>query len=423
MFILSVATLSVRAQNSFSSGSDGSDGALDLTGTAQGTTVLFDPATFPGDQHQLGIFNFTQITIPSGVTLKLSGNKVNTPMYWLSQGDVDIEGTLDLSGADGASYTTNLDLRLPAVPGSGGYAGGLGGSSATGQTAATAGNGPGGGAPGTCSPIVSAGGGTITVNRFLVPLVGGSGGGAVTDPGGILFQAGGGAGGGAILIASSTQIIVNGAITANGGSAGNSNQPAGCVDKDGDQANAAGGSGGAVRLVSNTISGSGRLSSAGGLYSGPPGSSGDVRLEAFTIGFTGTVNAAESTSTPIPLFLPTTAPPWVQVTSINGTPITENPFSFPDIQLNTASAVNIVITGHQVPVGTVPTLYVFSDTTDQVLTCPAGLQGTLDTTTCTISIAFPFGGSRGFVKATWSSSGSSPSAPRKPVKKSRSISR
>jgi hypothetical protein len=47
-------------------------------------------------------------------------------------------------------------------------------------------------------------------------------------------------------------------------------------------------------------------------------------------------------------------------------------------------------------------LFVFSETGDQQLQCPAGgLQGTLDTSTCTINLTFPFGGSRGLVKATW----------------------
>jgi hypothetical protein len=89
------------------------------------------------------------------------------------------------------------------------------------------------------------------------------------------------------------------------------------------------------------------------------------------------------------------------VTSINGTPITENPFSFPDITIDTNQPVPVVITAHQVPLGTVPTLYIFSEQSDQVLPCVGGLQGTLATSTCIISIPYPFGGSRGLVKAVW----------------------
>lgn len=174
--VLLLLPLCVEAQNpTFSSGSDGSDGALDLTGTKSGTTVLFDPSAFKGDQHQLNIFNFTTITIPTGVTLKLSGAKVPAAMYWLAQGDVDIEGTIDLTGANGGSATLDVDVRVPATPGPGGYSGGVGSYLNQNQNA-TAGNGPGGGAasPSYCT---NATGGVFSGDQFLVPLVGGFGGG------------------------------------------------------------------------------------------------------------------------------------------------------------------------------------------------------------------------------------------------------
>jgi len=60
--------------------------------------VLFDPSQFHGSQVSANIFNFTTITIPAGVTVRLSGNVINGPVVWLSQGDVVIEGTVDLSG-------------------------------------------------------------------------------------------------------------------------------------------------------------------------------------------------------------------------------------------------------------------------------------------------------------------------------------
>jgi len=69
---LSIGASPVEAQN-FSSGSDGSDGALAPSGPS-GTVVLFDPAKFHGTQVGANIFNFTTITIPSGVTVRLSGN-------------------------------------------------------------------------------------------------------------------------------------------------------------------------------------------------------------------------------------------------------------------------------------------------------------------------------------------------------------
>ena len=60
----------VTGQTSFTSGSDGSDGAYDLTGTPQGTIVQFDPKNFQGNGVLNNVFNFTTITIPSGVTVK-----------------------------------------------------------------------------------------------------------------------------------------------------------------------------------------------------------------------------------------------------------------------------------------------------------------------------------------------------------------
>src|SRR5260221_7875195 len=97
--ILVLGALPSWAQ-SFSSGSDGSDGAYNPTGAA-GTVIIFDATQFHGSQVGANIFNFTTITIPAGVTVKLSGNTLNGPVFWLAQGDVSINGTLDLNGGKG----------------------------------------------------------------------------------------------------------------------------------------------------------------------------------------------------------------------------------------------------------------------------------------------------------------------------------
>jgi hypothetical protein len=187
---------------------------------------------------------------------------------------------------------------------------------------------------------------------------------------------------------------VAGTIGANGGAAGLSNAGYG----------GGGAAGGAIRLVSNTITGSGSLNAYGG--SGPywaygAGGPGTIRREAYTDSFAGSINATLYQDVPAPLFLPTVGPPSIIVTSINGTTINENPFSFPDLNINTGSSVPVVITANNIPVGTVPTLYVFSETGDQALPCTGGLQGTLAVSTCTVNLTFPTGASRGFVKATW----------------------
>jgi len=236
---------------------------------------------------------------------------------------------------------------------------------------------------------------------YLVPLVGGSGGGGVTYSSG--FGPGGGAGGGAILIASSSQIIVNGTVTANGaiGGAG----LGGCA-YDG-----ASGSGGAIRLVSNTISGTGTITALTGIVDS--GGNGLARLEASTISFTGNfggtpvAESAPPINTVFARQIPSVPPPSLQVTSINGKSITEHPSTFPDITINTDQPVPVVITGHQVPLGTVPMLTILGDSADQDnLPCTGGPQGTLATSTCTMNVTFPFGGSRGLYVTTWQNPGS-----------------
>jgi hypothetical protein len=387
-----LAALHMHAQT-FSSGSDGSDGAYAPTGTS-GTVIVFDPTQFHGTQVAANIFNFTTITIPTGVTVRLSGNTLNGPVYWLASGNVDIEGAVDLSGGQGAAATNNPFARVPAVPGSGGYMGGVGGNT---SQAALPGGGPGGGAAGTLSNA-QAGGGTFSGNQFLIPLIGGSGGGGGLN-GNTTFCDGGGAGGGAILIASSTQVTVNGVIYAYGGSG---NESAGCD-------NSGGGSGGAIRLVSNTITGNGSaaVSAAGG--SGDRGGAtvggpGVVRFEAFTVAFSGAVAGTFAESSPFPLLLPTAGPPSAQVISINGTSITPNPSIFPDITINTTSAVNVVIQTQNIPTTATITLTILDENgvADTVVQAPPlGSCNASNVCTTTAQVMFPFGASRGLTRVTW----------------------
>jgi hypothetical protein len=144
MILVGGATV-VRSQN-FRSGSDQSDGALDLSSTPSGTVVNFIPSQCPGDQHALNIFNFTNITIPTGVTVKIQGNSVTAPVIWSASGDVSIAGAIDISGAVGSHAAPILDGRRRVNPGPGGLSGGVGGkydaSASTPQPLAQPGNGP-----------------------------------------------------------------------------------------------------------------------------------------------------------------------------------------------------------------------------------------------------------------------------------------
>jgi hypothetical protein len=232
--LLSAASASAQG---FNSGSDGSMGPLNVT---VGGTVLQVPPD--------GKFHFTTITIVQEASLSFIHNALNTPVYLLATGDVNITaGSIDVSGSDAPSATAG------GAGGPGGFDGG---------TAGGAGKGPGGGSPGPA--VLSSDGaghgvysgpgniyGAITNNGqvygspLLLPLVGGSGGGGVSDGNG----GGGGGGGGAILIASNTRIqFQNGSIRAQGASGRNNI---------GGEINS--GSGGAVRLIAPVVTGSGQI--------------------------------------------------------------------------------------------------------------------------------------------------------------------
>jgi hypothetical protein len=348
--------------------------------------TLFDPSPAGLNLTPVvpGIFNFTTINIAAGSTLKFTENKYHGPVYFLASGDVTISGTMDLSGDNSYGPIGFASQRVPNAAGSGGFSGGIGGF---GSNLPLPGNGPGGGAAGSSSsPGPGYGtGGSNTANQFLVPLIGGSGGGGEASNGAI-----GGAGGGALLIASSTTITVNGAINASGGS-GSTN----CAGS---------GAGGSVRLIANSIGGGGNVQVVGansGCSNGTQSGSGLARFETNDLSGVG-VGGPTTRSTPFALNLPSTGAPSVTVTSINGQAITSNPFSFPDITINTSSQVPIVVQATNVPHATaVVTIIVFSETGPDQMISIGPLVGTDASSTATANITYPPGGSRGYVKATW----------------------
>jgi hypothetical protein len=388
----------------FNPGSNGSDGALNLATPGE---ILFDPrdaATFGRQLDADGdnIYHFTSITIAAGVTVKLSGAKLNGPIYWLATGPVEIAGAIDLNGENGQNREAVLATgsRYPAVPGAGGFGGGVG-YGFTSQSPPQSGLGPGGGpvAPGRwpsgaghatqgffgCGNPVT---GQAYGNDFLVPLIGGSGGGGSieTPP----FAATGGAGGGAILIASSGTITITGSITANGGQGG---------------VNAGSGSGGAIRLVAPTISGAGSLSAVGkgSNNCGAGSSNGRIRLEAFQHSLTGTINPVPRRGVPSSIFLPE-IPLSLRVASIASAPAPATPggaFTSPDVTINSASAVDVTIEAKGIPPGTVVTLVVLPETGIDVVTDSPPLTGTLQQSSTTVSVTVPPGYSRMYVRAKW----------------------
>lgn len=416
--ILCSADVGLGQGQTYNSGSNGSDGALNLTTPG---TIIFDPKSFNPPLNPAGdnVYNFTTINIAGGVTVKLTSKVLSGPVYWLAQGAVTINGTIDLNGEDGHPNSNLTGVRVPASGGAGGYSGGVGGALISGQPnlpAPQPGNGPGGGlAPTTPGQNSAGGNATYTGSQFLIPLIGGSGGAGGNDSGdgNGYFGGGGSGGGGAILIASSVSITYGGVIRANGGTpgTGGSNYGGGA------------GSGGAIRLVAPVISdanpnanGDGRCYTgvyhgalqATGSASEAPGANGVIRLEAFdlsqvTFGCvgSGTAGTAVLASLPFNASVPVTGPSLLKVTSINGIAINANPFSFPDAVINSGGPVTVNVQAQFIPVGVVPKIIVTSEFgTTQTIDCSA-LQGTLQQSACSGSITFLTGASRGFVKATW----------------------
>ena len=183
----------------FTSGSTGADGAYSPTVSGD-----FDPIALGIDKSGDNVFNFTTINIPQGVTIKLRASKLrNAAVTWLATGNVTIAGTLDLSGAPGASAELRATprrshpLRVLPEPGPGGYTGGLG---PDGWGGCTSGSGAGrrAGRPerhdgfdqcfGGNASFISSGyaaynstPGATYGSYLLVPLYGGSGGGGGGD--------------------------------------------------------------------------------------------------------------------------------------------------------------------------------------------------------------------------------------------------
>jgi hypothetical protein len=243
---IAFAHTAVYAQG-FNAGSDGSLGDVVISADTR--------LDLPPD----GKLNYKSLTVNAGVRLNFNKNARNTPVFILSQGDVIIDGTIDVNG-----FTPTRNNGGASGPG--GFDGGKPGFGA--EVPPGNGYGPGGAIAGdaNCDANTSAGagsygragmhGGPTYGSVLLIPIIGGSGGaGGAGQPGG-----GGGGGGGAILIGSNTRIQVNGRIEARGGG------PGACFN---------GGSGGAIRLVSFRVEGTGLIDVSGGSNGG----SGRIRVD------------------------------------------------------------------------------------------------------------------------------------------------
>jgi hypothetical protein len=394
-----LATTDTSAQT-FNSGSTGADGAFNPTAN----TTLTLPAS--------GVFNFTTVNIPVGVTVKFTRNATNTPVTILASGNVTISGTIDIRGAAGLTLSGTSLGTTGGAGGPGGFDGGNGANGTVSTTGGT-GRGPGGGTGGTGQAGGAGGAGFVVAGNnggaappnspgtgggpygdpTLLPLIGGSGGGG----GGATFGStggGGGGGGGAILIASSGTLTLSGAsaqILANGGTTGC------CL-----AGAAGGGSGGAVRLVATTVTGGGgTINVAGGSQIsngsnlGGAGSPGRVRVEGFTNTLSATVTGSgASVSSAPPTSVTLASTPSIQITAVGGVNAPPNPtgsFTSPDVVLpgTTTNPVTVSLAAANIPVGTTIFVTVVGNIGPSSSAVSTPLSGTLASSTASATVTLP----------------------------------
>lgn len=333
---------------------------------ASPTSGIFDMNTHPD-----GVWNFTDIDIPQGVTVRFVSNAANTPVVWLASGNVQIDGTVSLDGEHGGSYLFG-NLPPQAKGGPGAFGGGLGGRplSASVTRAGLPGGGLGGGRPGINAGENGGAGGHATAgaaprggaangNRRLQPLRGGSGGGGGASTA-TSYGGNGGGGGGALIIASSGSIQLDGLIHADGGSGGEGGLGASLGGK---------GSGGAIRLIANRVTGSGRISVEGG-------GAGRVRIEASSVGgnFAGSRYV-----TALPLEVGEVSGASIRIVSIDGQRVTNPPggrIDAPDVTFQRSGPVQIVMATSGVPTGAVLRVRVnAAGTASETLSSPVDVNG------------------------------------------------
>jgi hypothetical protein len=388
--ILILAPLSTLAQ--VNSGSDGSDGALNFSSLANlgySTNIVINMT-----DHPTGIYQYSYVNIPTNVTVTFIPNANNTPVMWLVQSNVLINGWIVLNGQSGSGAVGGLG-------GPGGFRGGNTGPLPTG------GEGPGGGSVNGSAYIyggnASYGGvggnpggytppGSTYGNVFLLPLLGGSGGGGSA----YYTTASGGGGGGAILIAASNAIEINGGILAQGGQAGFQGNGSG-----------GGGSGGAVRLVSSTVTGSGRIDTSGGGSGNGTGGQGRIRFDTYQSTLAGGISGVVSSGFQ-PVIIPASSQlPQMMVTSVGGVAVSTSPtgvLATPDavISAQQTNPIPVVVSCANLPLNSLITVSIKPSNGSGVSATGYNDTGTQSSSTATIPIVIPRGGGLIYATATTS---------------------
>lgn len=403
LLLLLTAASPFAQQPVFVSGSTGADGA-------------FNPAASQEIQlPESGVFNYTTVTIPTGVVITYKRNSKNTPVTILASGNVNITGKISIIGKAGSASRTVGGGAFVGVGGPGGFDGGRGGSGFEGFLGGTAGQGPGGGSGGVGgNNNVTGGGGGFSVagddaattqsikqsgtggarygTPTLLPLIGGSGGGGGGSKIGETGGAGGG-GGGAILIASSGNIIFQAGADISATGADGSCAPAF------GNGHGAGGAGGAVRLIANTISGNPFINvDGGGLGCNPRiyGASGYIRIEAYTYNNLNLGGSLNSTSFGLPNSATLPNSPQLKIKTIAGqtTPVMPTgSYYTPDLVVPNSQSgpVTVALEAANMPLDTIIRVTLTPDTGPITIVSSTPLAGTTAASTATASVTLPVG--------------------------------
>ncbi len=407
-----------HAQGNFNSGSTGADGAFNPTQSQQ--------IQLP----ESGVFNYTTVNIPAGVTITYKRNSKNTPVTILASGNVTIAGTIDVSGGNGS--TPSIPFGGGGLGGPGGFDGGRGGVVLSSFFSGVPGDGPGagsGGASNLVSPICRGGGGGYAVSggeetgcgnrggsrygaKTLLPLVGGSGGGG--GGAGSFTGGSGGGGGGAVLIASSGTITFSngtGTISAKGGAAGY-NGGGNCFGSQGGGGGGSG-SGGAIRLVANTITGVAILNAdAGTAFCGVGGGYGYVRTEAFNFNGFNVDSSPKEFTIGQPGLVTLANVPTLRINSVGGVNSPASPsgtfHATPDITLPTTQTnpVAVALQAANIPLGTTIEVRLTPASGNPASVQSTPLTGTVAASTATASVTLPAGQSLLYATASIDLAGS-----------------
>lgn len=353
--------------------SDGSDGAfnpganveIDLGLAANGTWTAAGNGNGVYDASKWAVvFKYSSVNIPTGVKVTFKNHPSYAPVVWLVQGNVTIAGELNLDGKVGVADA--VGGLIPTEPGPGGFRG-----AAKGPLGGGFGYGPGGRQFfGRYAAVYG--------NPQIIPLIGGSGGYSA-------FGKSGAGGGGAIAIFSGSTVSVNGLITA-----GTKETQPEII-----------GSGGAVRIVADAVTGIGQVSCnttwANNYADVTAESLGRIRIEANSLA-PSLRTAPETIAVPpanTPVIWPAANAPTAKVVSVDAVNAPADPHAplvaGADVAIQNSNQVNILIETTNFPIEGVVQLNITPKFGNRTTLNATRLSGDITSATWRVQTTLPQG--------------------------------